>query len=82
MCIRDRHTSYYAYLKPHTDSSQQAISKIRLRTKADQCVQLSLIHILLFHQVHAHHFFGNGMLHLETGIHLQKIEIAVLVRCV
>ncbi len=34
---------------------------------------------LLFHQVHAYHFFGDGMLHLKTGIHLQKIEIAVLV---
>ena len=30
-------------------------------------------------EIHAHHFFGNGMLHLETGVHLQKIEIAVLV---
>ena len=34
---------------------------------------------LFFYQIHAHHFFGDGMLHLQTGVHLQKIEIAVLV---
>ena len=34
---------------------------------------------LLFHQVHAHHFFRDGMLHLQTRIHFEEVEVPVLV---
>ena len=34
---------------------------------------------LLFHQIHSHHFFGDGMLHLKTGVHFQKIKLMVFV---
>ena len=34
---------------------------------------------LLLHQVHAHHFLRDGMLHLQAGIHFEEIEVTVLV---
>ena len=34
---------------------------------------------LFLYQVHAYHFFRNRMFYLQTGIHFQEVEIAVLV---
>ena len=34
---------------------------------------------LFLHQVHAHHFFRDGVLHLQAGVHFQKVEVAVFV---
>ena len=34
---------------------------------------------LLLHQVDAHDFLSDGMFHLQTGVHLQEIELMVLI---
>ena len=34
---------------------------------------------LLLHQVHANHLFRYRMLHLQTGVHLQEVEVMVLI---
>src|ERR1700761_4429631 len=34
---------------------------------------------LLFDQIEVDHLFGNRMLHPDTGVHLHKVEVAVLI---
>ena len=34
---------------------------------------------LFFDEVYAHHFFRDGVFHLQTSVHLQEIKVAVFV---
>ena len=34
---------------------------------------------LLLHKIEAHHLLSNRMLHLQTGVHLEEVEVLVLI---